>query len=886
MTVAGGSVRGVPSRVPRKPVSLVASKFAVPRTGGRLLRRPRLLEPLTESAGHRLVLVVGPPGMGKTVLLTQWLAEPGAPRHSWLSLDAVDNDPRRFWAHLLEALNRLRNGIADRLAGELPSAHSGPGNDFLTALVNECSLIKSHCVLVLEDLHAVTTSTIVDGLAEFVERLSGGLCIAVSSRSYPRLPLQRLRVRDEIIEIGADDLRFSLPETEALFATLKGLDLGADDLSVLHERTEGWVAGLQLAALSLRRRGPGSDFIRGLHASGRMIADYLLAEVLDRQPPEVRDFLLTTSVLERMDARLCDAVTGRHDSGVMLRALEDANLFVVSLDEEGGSYRYHQLFGELLRHQLRLHDPERERTIQLAAAARAELEGHAAEAASYYIAAGDTESSLRALSAHLERGFAVTPERAQLSWLQTLDEDLVARSPDRMITYALGLLAEGRADGATQWLSRAESELSHGRRSDRDAEDRLRHGWLACHEILGDVDASRAEALRLQSVATVRNDDGSLVRAFTSMIRAHAVLGEDDAAQSAYESVPPAKGLPSRQRSVLLPGAYACVASRRGHLSEALQLAEDAIQAADGYTDPDSVDLIDPWIALTWVHLERNNLSEAVAAGRRALRLAERGYRVAGEVRARIALACVLFASGQFAEVFDLLAFAHPERAVQPLGQHLTEQVCTAEAWLWLRLGEVDRAERLVAHLAARPALGWLAARIDLAQGRRDLALVELEGLRSSRLSLAAEVSARVLTARAFFPHHVSAAVAELHEAVTLARPEGFVRAFVDEGPEVTQLLRRLAASDPSAYVAGLIAAGDGSPQPITTSSPQLFEPLSEREQDVLRYLPTRLNNQEVAGELYVSLNTVKTHLKSIYRKLDADSRSEAVVKARALHLI
>jgi LuxR family maltose regulon positive regulatory protein len=823
--------------------------------------------------------------MGKTVLLTQWLAEPAAPRHSWLSLDAVDNDPRRFWAHLLEALNRLCAGIADRVVGELPSAPAGPGNAFLTALVNECSQIKPHCVLVLEDLHAVTTSTIVDSLAELIERLSGGLCIAVSSRSYPRLPLQRLRVRDEIIEIGTDDLRFSLPETQALFATLKGLELGADDLTLLHERTEGWVAGLQLAALSLRRRGPGSDFIRSLHASGRMIADYLLAEVLDRQPPEVRDFLLATSVLERMDAGLCDAVTGRHDSAIVLRALEDANLFVVSLDEDGSSYRYHQLFVELLRHQLRLHDPERERTIQLAAAARAELDGHAAEAASYYIAAGDTESSLRALSAHLERGFAAAPERAQLSWLQTIDEELVARSPDRMISYALGLLAEGRAGAATQWLSRAESELCRGR-TDLEAEDRLRHAWIARHEIIGDVDATLAEALRLQSVATARNDDGSLVRAFASVIRAHAVLGEDDAAYSTYESVPAAQGVPSRQRGVLLPGAYACVASRRGHLSEAQHLAEQTIQAAEGYSDPDSVDLIDPWIALTWVHLERNNLEEAAAAGRRALRLAERGYRIAGEVRARIALAWVLVARGQHDEVFDLLASAHPERAAQPLGQHLSEQLGTAEAWLWLRLGEIDRAQRLVERLATRPALSWLTARIDLARGRRDLALVVLEGLRSSELSLAAEVSARVLTARAFFPHHVSAAVAELHEAVTLARPEGFVRTFVDEGAEVPQLLRRLAASDPSAYVATLIAAGEGSARSTPAPSPQLFEPLSEREQDVLRYLPTRLNNQEVAGELYVSLNTVKTHLKSIYRKLDADSRSEAVLKARALHLL
>jgi LuxR family maltose regulon positive regulatory protein len=880
VVAASGSVRGV-----GLPIPLVATKFAIPRTGGRLLRRPRLLEPLNEYRGHRMVLVVGPPGMGKTVLLTQWLGEPGAPPHAWLSLDAGDNDPGRFWAHLLEALNRLRAEVGERGARRPAVRKNGRVDGLMTALADDLAHIETHCVLVLEDLHAVTASAVVDGLGELIEHLSGGLCIAISSRSHPRLPLERLRVRDELIEIVADDLRFNLPETEALFATLRGLDLDHDDLSLLHERTEGWAAGLQLAALSLRRRGRGADFIRGFRASGRMIADYLLAEVLERQTSEVRDFLLTTAVLERMDAGLCDAVTGRRDSAAMLRALEDANLFVVSLDELGGSYRYHQLFRELLRHQLRLHDPERERSIQLAAAACAELEGHAAEAASYYIAAGDAESSLRALSAHFERGFSAAPEGGQLGWLRTVDEDLVARSPDRMITYALGLLAEGRADAATDWLARAESELYEGH-EDLATEDRLRHAWIACHEIRGDVDASLTEALRLRAVATARDDDSSLVRAFASVVRAHAALGEDDAARIAYASIPPARGVPSRLRGVLLPGVYACVASRRGHLSEANQLAEQALRGADGDTDSDSVDLIDPWIALAWVHLERNELVDAEAAGRRALRLARRGYRVAGEVQARIALSWVLFARGQFAEVLDLLATAHPERAAEPLAQHLGDQVRTADAWLWLRFGDIERAQRLLEQLVIAPAQRWLAARVDLARGRPDLALVTLDELRSSPLPLAAEVTARVLTARAFGRHDLTAATAELQEAVALARPEGFVRTFVDEGPEVTRLLRRLAGADHSAYIATLVAAGEQPHHPAAALSLELVEPLSEREQEVLRYLPTRLNNQEVAGELYVSLNTVKTHLKSIYRKLDAGSRSEAVVKARAMQLL
>src|SRR6266699_209922 len=435
---------------------LLATKLHVPGARPGLVARPRLAEALGEGLARGMVLVCAPAGFGKTALLADWVRS-GNRRVAWLSLDAGDNDPVRFWRHVLAALDRARPGIGERvpaLLGPPPSSFEG----LVTALINELAAQpgEDEIVLVLDDYHLVDAQQVHASLAFLLEHLPPGLRLVVASRSDPPLPLARLRAGGQLAELRAGELRFTAEEAAVLLREGTGADLPGAAAAALAARTEGWAAGLQLAALSLRGQADPAGFVAAFSGSHRYVLDYLAGEVLDRQPEEVRAFLLQTSVLERLSGELCDAVTGRTDGQAMLEQVERANLFLVPLDEVRGWWRYHHLFADLLRARLKQQQPGRVAALHHNAAAWCEEHGLADDAVRHALAAGDTTWAARLIERHFDETFWPGERATVQRWLAALPAELADTRPRLCLVRAVLALAGSDAEGAGPQLDAAE----------------------------------------------------------------------------------------------------------------------------------------------------------------------------------------------------------------------------------------------------------------------------------------------------------------------------------------------------------------------------------------------------------------------------------------------
>src|SRR5580693_2877862 len=437
---------------------LLATKLHVPGPRPGFVARPRLARALGEGLARGLVVVCAPAGFGKTALLADWVRS-GDHRVAWLSLDAADNDPVRFWRHVIAALDRARPGIGER-AGPLlgpPAPLSFEG--LVTALINELAAQPGdgEVLLVLDDYHLIDARQVHGALEFLVEHLPPGLRLALASRSDPPLRLPRLRAGGQLAELRTDDLRFSADEAAALLREAIDTELPGAAVAALAARTEGWAAGLQLAALSLRGQADPAGFVAAFSGSHRYVLDYLAGEVLDRQPEELRAFLLETSVLERLSGGLCDAVTGRTDSQAMLEQVERANLFLVPLDETRGWWRYHHLFADLLRARLREQQPGQVAALHRNAATWCEEHGLADDAVRHAVASGDTAWAARLIERHFDEIFYLRGEGATVRrWLAALPAELAGSRPRLLLAEALLALASGRVETAGPPLDAAE----------------------------------------------------------------------------------------------------------------------------------------------------------------------------------------------------------------------------------------------------------------------------------------------------------------------------------------------------------------------------------------------------------------------------------------------
>jgi LuxR family transcriptional regulator, maltose regulon positive regulatory protein len=904
--------------------ALLATKLHVPRTRLGFVARPRLVDRLAQAQGGELTLVCAPAGFGKTALLADW-ARGGQRPVAWLSLDTGDNDPVRFWRHVAAALDRVRAGVGERVAGLLRP----PPRSFeavITALVNELTTQPNEVALVLDDYHLVHAPPVHGSLVFLLEHLPPSLCLVLAGRADPPLPLARLRARGQLTELRAGDLRFSPEEAAALLRSAVGPDLPEAAVAALADRTEGWVAGLQLAALSLQGRTDIAAFVAGFSGSHRYVMDYLAEEVLDRQPEPLRGFLLETSVLERLCGPLCDAVTGRGDSQQLLEQVERANLFLVPLDEVRGWWRYHHLFADLLRARLQ-QQPERVAELHRAAAAWHEAHGFADEAVSHTLAAGEVGWAARLVERHIE-GLLRRSEGATLGrWLAALPAEAVDSRARLCLAQAVAAVVVGQLEAVEPLLAAAEHALatideephqpSVGRALSVLANVPASIAFLRAELARFRGDAERAVAFDRQALSHLDEGDWLLrsqVRwnlAGADWLRGRLTRAEHALAEVVAERRAAGEGF----MAMLVGYDLGQVQRAQGRLGAALASYQRWLEPAGqaGHQPPHAGMA---HVGVAEVLYERDELDAAHTHATQAVALCRQLAFTQPLVSGLGVLARIRQAQGDAASALEAIGQAQ-RVGLSPQVVALLNPVPVWRARLWLARGEVAEAARWVEGRGLRvtdepsyPREGeyLVLARVLLAQRQPDRALGLLERLHAQAAAqgrTGSVIEVRALQALALQAASDRAgALAALAEVLALAGPEGYLRVFVDEGAPMARLLGRLAAAQRAGHVAlpaearpdyldrlalafqPRRARADAGTTHQLAGVAGLVEPLSDRELQVLGLLAVGRSNQQIADELVVVLDTVKKHVGHILDKLGAANRTQAVARARALGLL
>ena len=904
---------------------LLATKLHVPRPQPGVVPRPRLAEQLDEGLGRGLVLVCAPAGFGKTVLLADW-AQRGPQRAAWLSLDAGDNDPARFWRHAIAALDRVRPGIGERVGPLLgpPAPQSFDG--LVTALINELAQPGADEVrLVLDDYHAIGAQPVHTSLEFLLEHRPPGLDLVLASRSDPPLSLARLRARGQLTELRAADLRFTAGEAAALLQQVASSHVLPDAVvTALASRTEGWAAGLQLAALSLRGQPDVAGFVAAFTGSHRYVLDYLAEEVLERQPAPMRAFLLETSVLERLSGALCDAVTGGPGSQGLLEQIERDGLFLVPLDEVRGWWRYHHLFADLLRARLE-QQPGQAAKLHQRAAAWYEEHGLADDAIRHAAAAGEMLQAARLVERYFDTVYSLWGEGATIQrWLSALPHDVVWSRPRLLLALAQVTATSGHLDEVEPLLEAAERVTACGAEEPFEptvgragsllvnipAHIALHRSYLA--QLRGDAEGTAAFAR--QALAELHPGEwmlNSTIQGFLAV--AGWLRGQLAEAERAFMSSL-AGWQETDQLTVTVWAAYslAQVQRGRGRLDAAARTSQRALDVTEvpgGRAQP-AAGL--GHISLAEVAYQRDELDSALRHVNEGIPLCRQWVYVLPLASGLVTLAWVRQSTGDPA---GARAAMNEAGQVAPGAAGLLNTVPAQRARLLLAQGELGAAARWAEESGLEPddeprypdEPGYLVlARILLAQDDPGRALSLLDRLHAAaaaqgRTGSLIEVGALRSLALAAAGAG-DEAVAALAGALTLACPQGFVRVFADEGPRMAGLLGRLIAAQRDghaaavplgclarlrrAFVAGPDTDGPGPGAAAPVAVPGIIEPLTTRELQVLAMLAGGRPNQAIAAELVVTLDTVKKHVSHVLGKLGAANRTEAVARGRELGLI
>ncbi|KRE55443.1 LuxR C-terminal-related transcriptional regulator [Phycicoccus sp. Soil748] len=896
-------------------MAVLGTKLRLPVARPNLVPRRRLTDRLA-TALPRVVLVSAPAGFGKTTLLAQWLRDSDDPdrRVAWVSLDEADNDPARLLEHVVAALASVRDlPDASRLMADDADP---PALAVLTSVVNDLDLHAGSTVLALDDYHVVESPEAQAVTAFLLEHAPPQLTLAIATRADPMLPLPRLRARGELLELRAADLRFTQDETSSFLDRVMGLELPPADVRALADRTEGWVAGLQLAGLSLQGVQDSTGFVHDFTGTNRFVLDYLVDEVLAHQPADVRRFLLDTSVLHELTGSLTDALTGRSDGGAVLEALDRGNLFVVPLDDQRTWYRYHHLFVEALRARLLSDHPDRVPLLHHAAsvwyAARdrpLDAVRHAFAAAEPAHAAGLVEWALPDLRRERRDGLL-------RQWLTALPDDAV-RDRALLATYrAWTRLVEGDLDGVDAWLADAESayeahppvpapQASAATREElRTLPATIAIFRASAAQARGDTDASKRHAHRaldlagpddhmarggaagfLGMAAWAEGDLGEAVTTFTTAVRSLAAAG--DVADEFGGTVP-------------LGSMWVA----RGRPDEARRLFERALAGAQDHPGAALATLGDLHVGLADVLVEQGHLDlagehlrAASALGDTASLLenryrltmtAARLHRAQGDLDAALRLlqhSADRYVPGFFPDIRPLAAQRARLHIARGLLDDAREWATTAGVDQQVAGGYLEEFNQLtyvrllIAEQRADPDPGAAADRLGEAESR--LTAIAAGAGAGGRGATVVEVHLlRSLLHDARGQH--AAALGELARALDLGVPHGFVRLFLDEGEPLEQLLAAAERHPAAAAHARTLRHATYLPGAATADT-GVADALSERELDVLRLLATTLTGPDIARELYVSVNTLRTHTKHIFTKLDVNTRRAAVERAREL---
>ncbi len=910
---------------------ILATKLYIPPPPLNLIPRPRLVQRLDEGvrAGHRLLLISAPAGFGKSTLLSEWVHHTPL-AVAWLSLDKSDDNPARFWAYFIAAFQTVHKGIASISPAALspPDVVNAalPREAFLAYLINEIATISAPIAFVLDDFHVITDRQINDGVAFLLEHTPPKLHLIISSRADPSWPLARLRARGEMTELRVNDLRFSPAEAAAFLNHVMELELLPEDAAALEKRTEGWIAGLQMAAISMQgqRRALGvhdvSGFVAAFTGSNRFVLDYLVEEVLDQQSPAIQEFLLQTCILDRLTASLCEAVVrdpcsvgspieGLHGQGT-LEYFERTNLFVVALDDRRQWYRYHHLFADLLHSRLKQSYPERMPALHRRASTWYEENGLLADAVSHALAAGDVERMARLVEGHvfsiMDHGELVSLER----WLDALTEKEVRSRPWLCVFHAWVLVHTGQLDAVESRLRDAESAPS-GPGQDGQSDGRRIAGHIAAIRAYAAVfRGKKDQAIELAHEALERlPEEEPVVRGYVTVLLGTLLRWSGDlttAAQVTAEAIATSRAAGDARVAV---GALCDLALSQlfsGQLYKAANTCRSALQLADEYVRRDGRRL--PVAGLAHVRLstvlrEWNDLDAAIGHARVGVELCEQWEQTSSLIASLVNLATTLQASGDAGGALDAIRKAG--RIATDLPPRFASYTQVYEARVRLAQGDLTSASRWAAawerdmdgELDFQYEPGYLTlARVLIAQGeRRPGGSLDRASSLLARLLLKTEAAGRVgrrieiLTLQALILQaqgQEDQALSRLERALVIAEPEGYVCTFVDGGKPMHKLLRQAVAQGSGDHARKLLAAFDTptSPHPQTPKPPPPL--LSERELQVLRLLTTNLSTPEIAAELFVAASTVRSHVKSIYRKLNVRRRLDAIRRAEELNLV
>lgn len=906
---------------------LLATKLYIPPARANRVPRPRLIEKLNNT--RPLTLIAAPAGFGKTTILSDWIPY-SSHCVTWLSLDDGDNDPIRFWVYVIVALQKLRANLGESALALLQSHQPPPFTTILSALVNELSFFPEDFAIVLDDYHLIKTQSIHEGLTFLLDHLPSQMHIILTTRADPPLPIARLRARNQMTELRADDLRFTPDEAYVFLNAVMGLNLSVDDIAVLETRTEGWAVGLQLAALSMQGREDISGFIQAFSGSHRHVLTYLAEEVLQRCPEETLHFLLRTSVLSQMCGPLCDAVTDRNDSQALLQKLEQANLFIVPLDDHGKWYRYHHLFGEVLRASLLQTQSDRMLELHRRASAWLEQNGFLPEAVGHALDSQEFEQAARLIETIGMSQFGQPIVQFSLiGWLAALPDQLTKLRPRLLLIHAWQLFIQLDMAASSRRVDEAEQALQ-----------RSHHGLQAYEKqnLIGAIAAMRAfsnaytktpnpeQVLAWAEAALVNLDlDEFNFRGLAAGASGAAHLKRGDIIQAEKMFAEAATAGEAAGNIYMLASAHynrILTTRAQGRWREAITKCQEILgfMAEHGAQDFPSVSKL--YTPLADLLREINELDKAQRYAEKSISYADRGTDPADAVFSRLVLARVKQAQKDWNGMSDLLGEVSSRMQKQPVlwslalppaveAQFQVMRGNLTPALLWAQ--STDWEEGPLTSVASTWEFVWqyehlriARAQIFIAQGRAEGAHDLLQDALAylNRQQVVAEAAGlvwyqiKLLALRALSSDALgdtSQATAHLERALILAKTEGYMRIFLDEGEPMRELMAGFQATQNNrpleTYLEKLLAAFDPSLMPPTLASSQssmnqfLVEPLSARELEVLHLIVEGFSNDGIAQKLFLSTSTVKVHVKHIYGKLQVNSRTQAVARFHELNL-
>lgn len=878
-----------------KPI--LVTKLNIPPLRPQIVFRPRLIERLNEGQQGKLTLISAPAGFGKTTLVSEWVAGCNRPT-AWLSLDKRDNDPVSFLTYFIVALQTITADFGKAVLGTLQSPQPLTPESILTTLLNEINTIPDNFTLVLDDYHVIDTKPVNQALTFLLRHLPAQMHLTIATREDPDLPLARLRARKQLNELRAVDLRFTFAEAAGFLNRVMGLDLSAENIAVLETRTEGWIAGLQLAAISLRGHKDSTGFIKSFTGTHHFVLDYLLEEVLQQQPENIQNFLLGTSILERLCSPLCEAVL--LDSSVSgpetLKYLEHANLFIIPLDNERHWYRYHHLFADLLRQ--RLHhslgqNGEDVAELHKRASRWYEDNGLEVEAFHHAVAANDIENAARLIEGNgmpLHFQGTVMPV---INWLESLPKTVLNARPSLWVIYASALLFVGQMTGVEQKVQAAETVLQGAEPDDR-TQDLLGH--IAAIRATLAVSQNQVETIIVQSRRALKylHPDNLAVRTATTWTLGYAyeLQGDRTAASRAYrEAISNSQAIGHIIINIAASIGLGGLQEAENQLYLAAETYRHVLELVDEQIVPVACEA---HLGLARLFYQWNDLDAAQQHREQSIQLARKLENTDRFVACEVFLARLKLAQGDVAGATAILA-----KAAQLVHQHnfvyQIPEVVAVQVLTMLHIGDIEKA----AQLAEDHDLPISQARVCLAQGDTSTALellasvyqeMEAKGWHDERLKI------MVLQSIARYMHgEKERAIKILIDALILAEPGGFIRLFVDEDPLIAELLQEAVMQGTMQdYINKLLHTlkieNQNRIDQTSQSSPPGYQspvdPLSQRELEILELIAQGLSNSEIGERLFLALDTVKGHNRNIFSKLQVKRRTAAVARARELGLI